>query len=700
VIGFILWFLVSISFIALPFVLPAFTAIEFSGSTQMILMIVGIASLLALVILVVITKLYQKTSANEALVRTGMGGKKVVLDGGILYIPVLHKILRINLETMRLDVKRDGKDALITSDSLRANVASQFYIKVKAEGTDVTNASRSLGEKSITPNAVKELVFEKLVSALRTVAAKSTLFELNSERERFSEDVKVQVEKELKHNGLTLESVTISELDQADVSQMRKNNVFDANGLKRVAEITQAALADTNALERDAEKQIAAKDVETRKRVLSLELEQRQAEAEQRRDVANAQAESDREAAEFKIEQDQKVAERDVEKVRAVKAAQIDADKQLVQTEREKELTEVEKAKAIETANREKQAAIIKAEEKKQVADVQREKAVEVASRAQQIAIAQKEEERAKAEAQRLSAEAERETEAQGVKTVEEVKTAERDKQKQVIRAQAEAETRFVEKQRDADAKAYELKALAEGKKEAADADAFAKTRAAEADKEAAEKRALGEQAEQMVPVNVAQKQVEVERAKAKIEVDVAEKQVAVDRQAVEVQDARVAVERKDLENREKFGRAALEFELDKVRIAKSAEVSIETAKAMATFLHKADITIFGDPDTMASMTDKFIGSMGMSTGLEGFFAGLKNDGNGNGDAKALVDKVVKSATGLVDGLADFLKKERGMKPKEAKEMAQQIAGHLQGELTPPTPVVDASASPADPPKH
>src|SRR5438045_3050729 len=55
--------------------------------------------------------LYRKTAANEALVKTGMGGPHVVLDGGLFYFPMMQHLVQVSLETMKLEVERMGSDA-------------------------------------------------------------------------------------------------------------------------------------------------------------------------------------------------------------------------------------------------------------------------------------------------------------------------------------------------------------------------------------------------------------------------------------------------------------------------------------------------------------------------------------------------------------------------------------------------------------
>ena len=267
----------------------------------------GVGIILIVAITTIITRLYRRASANLAFVRTGQGGARVVKDGGMLVVPVLHQVIPVALETMRLNVERRGPHALITKDNLRVDLSAEFYIKVQANSDDILQAARSLGGRSVQPDAVSELVQEKLVSALRTVAATKDLHELHSKRDEFATAVQQIVTHDLASNGLTLESVTISALDQTDPAALQERNVFDAQGLRKIAEITQKARVERNVIEREAEQMIATKNVATRKQVLDLARDQATAEAEQKMKVANIQAGREREIAEFKIQQDEAV---------------------------------------------------------------------------------------------------------------------------------------------------------------------------------------------------------------------------------------------------------------------------------------------------------------------------------------------------------------------------------------------------------
>src|SRR5687768_12200128 len=269
-------------------------ATELSWTTKTVLSGAGLGILILAAIAAVVTKLYHKSSANMAFVRTGMGGIKPIKDGGTIVLPVVHQVIPVSLETMRLNVERRGPHALITRDNLRVDLAAEFYIRVQANTDDIINAARSLGSRNVNPQSVSELVQEKLVSALRTVAATQDLVELHSKRDEFASKVQAIVTHDLASNGLTLESVTISALDQTDPTQLQERNVFDAQGLRKIAEITQKAKVERNEIEQDSAQQITLKNVATRKQILDMQRDQAEFEAEQRAKVANVQAARER----------------------------------------------------------------------------------------------------------------------------------------------------------------------------------------------------------------------------------------------------------------------------------------------------------------------------------------------------------------------------------------------------------------------
>lgn len=585
---------------------------------------------------------YRRTSADQAYVRTGMGGSHVVLDGGTLVLPFFHRVLEINLKTMKLGVNPRGQNALITRDNLRANVLAQFYIRVQADKEHVLNAARSLGESSVNAEAVEALVSEKLVSALRAIASQMDLFEIHTKRDEFAERVKEHVKSDLEANGLLLESVTISELDQTDPAELSDNNVFDAQGKRKITEITAQAAVERNHLEREAERARRLKDVETRQEILALEQRQAQSEAQQATEIAKIRADKEREAQEAIITQQ-----------RQIELAKIEKEKQL-------QAQEIARQQAVEVARAQQelavQAALVEKEKAIQMATVEREKSVSVAERQKQIAVADQEAARAKAEEASYHAQADREKASQSVQTVTQLAEADREANKKLIAARQEIEQNQLRQQSLADVDAYSRIKQAEADRDAAAKQSDARRQLAEAEAAAKEMVARGERAQQMVAVEVAREQVDVEQAK-------------------------VAVERQQLENRQEFAEAGIQLEVQKLSIQAGRDVQVEFARAMANFLSSGHMTLYGTPETAASMLDNMAKGFGVRSMIEGFLTDThavnghsKNGGNGTGgDA---VSGLLSQLGGLIQpALAKVTGGNSGsLSPETTNQVAQRLA--------------------------
>lgn len=525
--------------------------------TKIILVGFGVLLLVVGSVIVTITKLYLRSSSNQSFVRTGMGGPKAVIDGGAIVVPLVHQVTPVSLETMRLDVERKSMDALITGDNLRADVAAEFYIKVKKEPSQVIAAATSLGSRSCNSDLVKELVQEKLISALRTVASTKTLKELHTKRDAFAEAVHEIVGKDLESNGLTLESVTISKLDQTPTDDLKADkNVFDAQGARTIAEIIQQQRVERNQIEREADQKVAEQNVKRDQFIFQQDVLKAQAEAQRDLEIKQATAEADQKARSFTAEQE-----------RLAQLAKVEQDKAV-------QVAEVEKTKAIMVKEQER----LRAERQ---AEIEKDRQLEIAERDKEIAVAAKEKERADAETARLEAEKEKEAAAQAVTTIQVTAEAEREKQKGIISQQAESERLYIKEQKAADALAYKTEMEAQGRKKAAEADYEARVRAAEAELKAKQNSAVGLMAEQMVPVEVAAKQVEVERA-------------------------RVAVNKENLEAQAAHQEISKELQIALATIQADKESRVAFAKALGEGLSNANMTIWGDPTTVEKISRAF----------------------------------------------------------------------------------------------
>ena len=432
--------------------------------------IAGIALVGLLTIGFVFARLYKRSTKELAFVRTGLGGQKVIMDGGAIVLPVFHERVLVNMNTLKLEVLRRERESLITKDRMRVDVTAAFFVRVKQTEEAVSTAAQTLGARTMSPNELKALVEDKFVDSLRATAATMTIQELQDKRRDFVQAVQNAVAEDLEKNGLELESVSLTSLDQTDKQFFNPNNAFDAEGLTRLTEQTEARRKQRNDVEQDTEVQVRTKNLEASRLKLTIEKDQEFATLAQKREVevaraeqialiAAQQAERGREAETVKIEAERQVGQRRIEAEREIKAAEI--EKNLVIQTREIE--------------QERQAELKRAEQRKQV---------EIARQDTQIAIATKSREQSEADAAANLARAE------AVKAEETVNTA-----RQVAVAEREKAIQLIEASKDAEQNAIAVKVSASAEKEAAIDRAEALTIEAKAKQAAALAEAEGRRA-------------------------------------------------------------------------------------------------------------------------------------------------------------------------------------------------------------
>ena len=408
----------------------------------------GIGLVLILGIGFVLASLYVRSSRDEAYVRTGLGGQKVVLDGGSVVLPIFHSIARVNLKTLRLEVQRGENDALITKDRMRVDIGAEFYVRVKPDSSSIALAAQTLGNRTNDSEQLRQLIEAKFVDSLRSVAATMSLDALQEQRMDFVKAVQDAVGSDLQSNGLELESVSLTRLDQTDIKHFNANNFFDAHGLAALTRVTEARKKERNEVVRDTEVAIAQKDLEARQQSLAIERTKREAELNQQRDIANKSAATRAETAqqeqaakraeeEARIAAEQAIAEREAAAKQARESANIDSTRAVQQrdTEARRDIQIVAQESAIAVANksREESEAKAKAEAARALAIAAEEKvgtakAVEIAEREKQIAVidAQKRAQ-TQATAVTIAAEAEKQAATDQADAIKTLATAEAD---------------------------------------------------------------------------------------------------------------------------------------------------------------------------------------------------------------------------------------------------------------------------------
>ena len=230
----------------------------------------GIGFAVLLILGLIITRLYRRATKEIAFVRTGFRGERVIMNGGALVLPVLHETMPVNMNTVRLAVERKNVDALITFDGLRIDVKAEFYVRVRPDGQSIAMAAQTLGLRTMNPEALKDLVEGKFVDALRSVAAGMTMNQLHEQRSDFVQKVQQASSNDLSMNGLELESVSLTGLDQTSIEHFNANNAFDAEGLTKLTEQIEMRKKARNDIEQDTRVQIETKNLEADKRSFEI----------------------------------------------------------------------------------------------------------------------------------------------------------------------------------------------------------------------------------------------------------------------------------------------------------------------------------------------------------------------------------------------------------------------------------------------
>jgi len=216
------------------------------------------------------------------------------MDGhgaGALVLPVLHEIIPVNMNTLRLEVRRADQQALITRDRMRVDVTAEFYVRVKPSEDSIANAAQTLGMKTMNPDMLKELVEGKFVDALRAVAAEMAMTELHEKRVDFVQKVQQVVSEDRLKNGLELEAISLTGLDQTGKEFFNPDNAFDAEGLTKLTEEIEARRKKRNDIEQDTNVAIANNNLEAERLTLDIRREEEYARLSQEREVEVRHAE-------------------------------------------------------------------------------------------------------------------------------------------------------------------------------------------------------------------------------------------------------------------------------------------------------------------------------------------------------------------------------------------------------------------------
>lgn len=301
--------------------------------------------LVILAIAIVLVALFYERATNEvALVRTGAGGRRVVIDGGVLAVPYFHEISRVNMSTLRLDVSRNGDASLITQDRLRVDVGAEFYVSVTPESEAITRAAQTLGRRTFQRDELRALVDGMMVDGLRAVAARMTMDELHENRGVFVAQVREMLGDTLARYGLQLDSVSLTALDQTPIGALDENNAFNAVGMRKLAEVIARSKKERAEIDADSEVSVRRAGMEAARKRLEIELEERRAEIAQQQEIETLSAAQIATVAQRKAESELSATRARIDMEQRIQAAEIEREQALTMAEQDRQIAVSEKS--------------------------------------------------------------------------------------------------------------------------------------------------------------------------------------------------------------------------------------------------------------------------------------------------------------------------------------------------------------------
>ncbi len=648
----------------------------FQNTTMVIIIAVVV---LVLGLLAMISRWYHKATQGQALVKTGVGGIKVSFNG-IVVIPVLHRleVMDISLNTITID--RRGKDGLVCKDNLRADINVAFYVRVNQMVDDVKKVAQSVGCNRASSKEALRLLFDaKFSEALKTVGKKFDFVDLYNQRDEFRKEIIDIIGTDL--NGYILDDAAIDFLEQTPLDSLDPNNILDAEGIKKITEITAKELVKANFIQRDKEKTIKQQDVEAREAILVLERQLAESEEKQKREIANVKAREEAETekvnqeerlkgerARIATEEEVQVAEenklrqiivaaKSKERTEAVETERVTKDRDLEATEREKIVTlaQIEKEKSVEVEKKNIQEVIRErvaiektvVDEEEKIKDT---RAYAEADRNKKVAVTKAEEDAESALVQEIK---KAEAGKQAAEFIAKQRIIDAEAEKQASTQKAEA----IKVLAEAEAARFAASGLAEAK--VMEAKAEAREKQGEAEASVLEDQAMAEakgieaksQAQAEADLKLGNAAAEVERAKGLAEADVTFKKAEADKEKFATEAD--GIERK-AEAMKKLDGVGKEHEEFKLRLNKDLQVDLAQiniqkaiadaqAEVLSNALKSAKIDIVGGENVFF---DKIVSSITQGKAFDravnnsDTFTQVKNQLLDNSNGKNLLDKV------------------------------------------------------------
>ncbi|MBL9115625.1 MAG: hypothetical protein JNJ83_11515 [Verrucomicrobiaceae bacterium] len=431
---------------------------------QALLFTIGAGIFVVFAIFIMLSRFFRKVQQGQALVRTGMRGEAVTFSGMMVY-PIIDQAELMDISVKRLEIERSGAEGLICKDNMRADIKVAFFVRVNKTPQDVLRVAQSVGcQRASNVDAIRTLFDAKFSEALKTVGKQFDFVQLYDERNRFKDEILKVIGTDL--NGFILDDCAIDFLEQTAIEHLDPDNILDAEGIKKIHELTAEQAKLSNQIQRDKEKVMKQQDVVAREAVLELERQLAETEAKQKRDVESVKAREQAETMKVQEEERLKAEKARIAAEEEINVATQNKDRQILVAQRNKERTD---AVEVERVTRDRDLEIIERERVTTLKAIEKEKAVEVEKKNIQDVIKD-----------RVMLEKTVVVEQQKMKDTEAFATADREKQVALTNAEKLAQEQLIQKIKEAEAAKEAAKLLAEQ-------EALKAIKAAEAAKQAAE---------------------------------------------------------------------------------------------------------------------------------------------------------------------------------------------------------------------
>lgn len=433
--------------------------------------------------------LYKKAQRGVSLIRSGYGGTRVSFNG-IRVIPVVQQLERMDVSVKRIEVDRTGKNGLICRDNMRADIKVVFFVRVNQTEDDVLRVAQAIGcERASSENDIRNLFDAKFSEGLKTVGKRFDFTQLYEDRDKFRDEILKVIGTDL--NGFVLEDAAIDFLEQTPIEMLDPDNILDAEGIKKITELTATQAKLSNSIQRDKEKVIKQQDVEAREAVLELERQLAETVAKQKREVESVEARAAADAMKVKEEERRKSEQARISADEEIEVATQNKERTVLVAQRNKERTDVVEQ---ERVKRDQMLESIERERVTSLKDIEKEKALEVEKKAIQDVIKD-----------RVAVEKLVVIEQQLIKDTEAFAGADREKKVLITLAEAKAQEEMVRRIKEAEAAQEAARMLA-------DQEMYTQVKLAEGNKKSAELRA-----EQIITAANAEQSSSEKLASAKI---------------------------------------------------------------------------------------------------------------------------------------------------------------------------------------